>query len=549
MSDQDKLLAALQATREGYDEESVLHQFLIDAYSGGGGFRNGQVPSVEAPYWGRAAHEYGTSWYEEYKSGLPKYAHRKGGQAEQTWSHLTAFYGEDAAEYRDRIDNSVYNNLVAPIVEIVNSYLTETAPTRTGLTPDLERWVPSVTPLRHTLDRYAASVLLRGQICGWVVTVADTPAEDQGPSLATSKGPYLSMFWPQQVLDYDLDDDGRIVALKLCTKHYLPRADLLSPQVEAHRYTLWYPDHWERYTVVEHEDERTGKEEYEIQPKEAGPNRLGRVPATIFRWRDLLCDPVRGQPQILTVAQLARDLYNAESERRHLHRANAFNMLVVPGSEGGGSPDGTVETGPGNFTTESKDTAGITRFIGPDKGPFESYETLCTERKGDIYDAALLDRGISRQAETAEARRLRFQRTNMMLRSGANALSEWERETLILVGLLQGAPEESLQRITITRKQDYAVQQFSDTLEAVLKVNDLPMAPECTAEVVNRVVVDELLADLPDDRRKALRLANERHATKQAETPLPAAPPAPSPMPPASPADPPAAQAQPAQGA
>jgi hypothetical protein len=547
--EKEKLLAALQATREGYAEEAILNQFLVDAYTGGGGFRNGQVPSVEAPYWGRAAYEYGESWYQEYQSGLPHYAHRKKGQAKQTWSHLTAFYGEDSAEYRDRIDNSVYNNLVEPIVSITHSYLTEEPPTREGLTPDLERWLPSVTPLRLSMDRFCASVLLRGQICGWLVTVADTPATDQGPSLATSKGPYLSMFWPQQVLDFDTDDDGRLVYVKLCTKHYLPRASFMEPKVPAHRYTMWYPDRWERYTVVEIPDEKGGEPKYEILPPEGGFNKLARVPATIFRWRDLLCDPVRGQPQILTVAQLARDLYNAESERRHLHRANAFNMLVMPGGADG-APDGGADVGPGNYLTETKDTQGISRFIGPSTGPFESYESLCGERKGDVYDAALIDRGVSKQQETAEARRLRFQRTNMMLRAGALALDEWERETLILVGMLQGASEESLQKITITRKRDYAVQQFSDTLEAVLKVNDLPMAPECLAEVVNRVVVDELLADLPDERREELRALNEKHAAEQAKAPPPAPPvPPPSSIPPAPPADPPAAPAEPAQGA
>lgn len=548
--DNDKLLEALQAKREGYEEESILHQFLVDAYTGGGGFRNGQVPCVEAPYWGRAAHAYG-AWLDEFRDGPPPYQHRQGKAAEQTWSHLTAFYGEDAAEYRDRIDNSVYNNLVQPIVEITHSFLTEEAPIRVGLTPDLERWQKRVTPLGHSLDRYCASVLLRGQICGWNVTVADTPAA-QGASLATSKGPYLSLFWPQQVLDFDQDDDGHLIFLKLCTKHYLPRKSFLDEKIEAYRYTLWYPDRWERYTVIEHEEEGAGgKDEYEVLAPEGGPNRLGRVPATIFRWRELLSDPVRGQSQIGTVAQLARDLYNAESERRHLHRANAFSMLVVPGSAAG-APDGGVDAGPGNFLTETEDQKGIARFIGPSAAPFESYETICDERKRDIYDAALLDRGISRQAETAEARRLRFQRTNMMLRSGANALSEWERETLILVGLLQGASEEVLERIVITRRQDYAVQQFSDTLEAVLKVNELPMAPECLAEVVNRVVVDDLLGDLPDDKRKALRAANERHAAEKAPPPAPPAPPqtsSPSSPPPAPPADPPAAQAQPAQGA
>ena len=541
--DKDKLIAALQATREGYEEESVLHQFLIDAFQGGGGFRNGQVPSVEAPYWGRAAHEYGSAWYDQFADGPPGYSHRKGKAAQQTWSHLTAFYGEDRAEYRDRVDNSVYLNLVGPIVEVVNSYLTEEPPAREGLTLDLEGWLPSVTPLGMSMDRLCPTVLLRGQVVGWCVTLVDTPATDQGPSLATSKGPYVSPFWPQQVLDWDLDDDGRIVALKLRTEHRLPRADLLSPALCAERDTPWYPDRCLPYAVVG-ENESTGgaPSECEIVGREGGRNALGRVPATIFRWRPLLCDPVRGQPQILTAAQLARDLFNAESERRHLHRQQAFSQLVIPGGPPG-ADQGTAEVGTGNFTTEDKDTKGITRFVGPSATPFESYDKLIEGRKGDIYDVALLDRGISRQAETAEARRLRFQRTNMMLRSGAQALSEWEKQTLILVGLLQGASEEELQRITITRKDDYAVQQFSDTLEAALKVNDLPMAPECVAEIVNAVVVDDLLGNLPDDRRAELRALNEKHAAQKAAPPTPPALPVAPPVPPASPAPSPAALA------
>ncbi len=517
-----KLLAALRATRELYAQEGILHQFLVDATTGGGGFRNGQVPSMEAPYWGRAAYAYGDAWLDWYESDLPKYEHRDGTAAKQTWSYLTAFYGEDAAEYADRVNNSVYLNLVEPVVELVNSFITEDEPTRTNLPDQLIGWMPKANALGNSLSDVAQDVLMRGQIVGWCFTITDLPSA-QGTSLADSRPPFVSVYWPQQALDWRIDAEGRLVAIKVCARVFLPGASLLEPAVPVLQYTLWYPDRWERYTTTE-ADPNDPQAEPKLLSAETGPNPFGRVPVSIFRWRKPVSgDPIKGQPQILTVAQLARDLFNSQSERRHLHRQQAFGLLVVPGSEPGGSPDGTVEASPGNFVTESSETEGITRYVSPTGVPFEAYKTLADEAKSDIYDVAMLDRGLSRQAETAEARRLRFRRTNAMLRRGAQNLDAWEKDVLTLVGIGLNLAPALLDKIVVHRKEDYSVQSFTEVLESALKVNDLPMAPESLAAIVN-AAMRAVLTDATEEDLRRLEKLNLAAIKKLKAQPPPAAP-------------------------
>lgn len=561
---QDDLASRLLATRAGFDEEGILHQFLVDSYTGGGGFRCGLVPSVEAPFWGRAAYEYGN--YATWLVDQPQFNRRRQGPAQQTNSWLTAFYGEDDAEYWDRINNSVYVNFVSPIVGITHAFLMGTDPIREGIPPLLADWSQRVTPLRQSLQDVKKRCTLRGQLVGWCVALMDLPEGPAPTSLAEAEQrghrPMVSLFWPQQVLDYDLSPKGELLALKVITDFQAPRESLLHPKQQLRRVTCWYPSHWERWTLTLVSGPQTGggQPQYKVLSRdpETGPNPFGRVPAAIFRWQETVgSDPVRGEPQILSIAHLSRDIYNRMSERRHMLRAQTFGQLVGPdvlSANQGGGQDGGAETGPTNLLLEpipsgpgSPDGRGVWRYISPDGAPLEAYRTVIDEGKADMFDMAVIDRGTSRVAETAEGRRLRFQRTNAMLASVARNLDYWETEVLRLAGLAYGIPPSVLEGITVHHKDDYSVQQFSDTLEEALKVNDLPMAPEVLAAVVSRVI-DECLTNLSAADRQRLKDINERFLVEQAaaKNKAEAAPPAPPPAAPpgeASPAADPPAQA------
>src|SRR5689334_15652403 len=106
-SDKDKI-AQLRSTRPGFDEEGKLHRFLIDSYTGGGGFANGRVPTPYAPFFSRAAYEYSYQWMAFFNAPIQEQQDRK--RAQQQWSYLLPFHGESQAEYKNRVNNSTYSN-------------------------------------------------------------------------------------------------------------------------------------------------------------------------------------------------------------------------------------------------------------------------------------------------------------------------------------------------------------------------------------------------------------------------------------------------------
>src|SRR5262249_25880088 len=96
------LLRQLRATRAGFAEESLMHNFLLDAYVGCGGFQNGLIPSPDAPFWGRRAYERGRSRWLEMRTTLMAAPQRKGEAqpaAQSALSYLVAFHGEDTDSY------------------------------------------------------------------------------------------------------------------------------------------------------------------------------------------------------------------------------------------------------------------------------------------------------------------------------------------------------------------------------------------------------------------------------------------------------------------
>ena len=547
--DEQALIDRLRSTRVGFREEGKLHRFLLDSYTGGGGFANGRVPTPNAPFFSRAAYEYSYQWMAFFNAPV-ELTTQRGKAAQQQWSYLLPFHGESQAEYINRVNNSTYSNPVEPIVNVTHAFLMENDAQREGLPPLLSKWSERVSLMGQTIRQYMDGVLMRGQLAGWCATGADLPDGPELGSLAESiaagKVPFLSVYWPQQIYDYDLDGAGNFTAIKVSQWHELPRRSMLDRKELAERITLWYPDHWERYEIVE--DIPTSdnapdkifptKPKAELRDVKTGPNPFGKVPFCIFRWKKPLSDdPIKGQPQIGTIAHIARDLFNLESELRHQLRTQVFATLVVPQSNSG-STQGTVEMGVGNFLeepwngVEGQTAKGLTRFIAPPVAPADTYQKEIEESKRDAYRTSLIDPGQSRQAETAEARKLRFRQTNALLGSIASNLDQHEQEIFALVAIPFGIPEQKAREIVIKRKQDYALAHIIDeVIECVTGLltkisSDLP--PEAKSVLVIKAL-RAVLTDVSDEDMAEIEQAVKDHIQAEADKPAqPPPPPAPA---------------------
>lgn len=548
------LIEALRSTRPGFVEEGRLHKLLVDSYTGGGGFSNGRVPTPPVPFWGLSAYQDAQHWEAWLSgSGRPSRSDKKAKEApEDSPSYLIAYYGENALEYRDRVDNSVYTNVVEPIVNVTHAFLMETDASRKNLGPLRTKWLNHVTLSGDSMREFMDSVLLRAQLTGWCLILADTP-EDVSANLAESmnKGavPFLSAYWPQQVLDYDTDRSGKITGLKLSTWHELERKSMLEPKRLAERITIWTATTWERWEIVDDDEDKDpsrepppvvgGRRVQVLMPRTDGkrkinehkgpvPHKFGRVPGVVCRWaKPPNDDPVKGHPQIATIAQIARKLYNLESERDDQLRKQTFGVLVVPTAtkEGNDEQNGQLDIGTGNYFEEPWGALGLTRYIAPPGTPLEAYDRTIERKTLDAYRTAAIDPGLSRQAETAEARKIRFRQTNALLAAVAARLDRAEVEVLRLVGGVFGeVSDPDADKVEVKRKDDYAiVHVVGEIVDSVNKALEFPLHPKTKAAVVN-AGIRSLLTDLSDEAMAELEALNEKFIVDEANKPPPAPP-------------------------
>ncbi len=482
------IIDRLHIQRDDYDEEEIIHRFWVDSYTGSGGFRNGQVPSPPAPFWGRAQYEYGSSWLSAYTApGLVI------GPARQTWSYLVPFRNEDQMSYNDRVNSSVYHNPIEPIVNVTHSFLMSEDAVRENLPPVLEAWLRDVDGNGHDMHTVSKEVLKKTQLVGRVFTLVDLPSYT-GKNLAESKqlriAPRLVNYWPQDILDYDLDADGCLTAIKIISHHEMTRQSMLDDKRIVERITIWTRDKWERWEIIK--NPRTGEQMLnpDLTPEEhTGINYLGVVPVVICTWQNPVGDGrnTRGIPQLATISQMARALHNRQSEFDFNLRQSTFAQLVVPGDPGGDSDSNVIEAGPANALTEDADTKNLTRYIAPPGTIATTYQKELERLISTIYRTSHMDRGDSTHPETAESRQLRFMETNAIFAEVADNLDTWELDIYAIVAMAYRLDPKELATTICRRKRQYAVTDLEKTMNAAIKARSLPIGPVGIATMTKRI--------------------------------------------------------------
>lgn len=452
-----KLIRALRATRAGFAEERLMHNFLLDAYVGCGGFQNGLIPSPDAPFWGRRAYERGRSRWLQNRAFLMAPPQKKGeakAAVQSELSYLVAFHGEDTDSYFDRIKTSAYHNPCEKIIRVTSSLLFQNDAQRTHLPQDIINWLPNVDRRLRDMNHLCRNVALRGQIFGWGATLVDMPKAQAGSfaeSLDQGLLPYCIPLCPQEILDWDMLPDGTLSAVKVTTMHEHRRVSLFDLKLWEEHFLLIYPDRWERYVVLmppadcmqDTDDPEAGRLYY----TETGPNFFGCVPLSFFAWDEGLGGISSfGLPQIFSVAKAAFDLFNQNSELRRLLRDQTFATLVTPAARG--SVKGNLPLGTGNFITERQEDRGITRFIAPPGHTTTAYEKRMEGTSETLHQMAGIDSGSKKAgSETAEAMRIRFQQTEAMLFNAATNLENFELGLLRYAGRAMHLQDSVLRRM------------------------------------------------------------------------------------------------------
>jgi hypothetical protein len=375
-----------------------------------------------------------------------------------------------------------WENICKALLDAKRQALFRKPPTRTIGNPAYQRLVEdfwsNVDGKETHLDDWLPHAWTPAALLGHAAVVFDWTEGET----AAGAVPYLALYDATGVVDWAVDDRGRLLEVRLLedpprrsVKDPLPTR-LLSRIVNA-----------------------TQSEIADGTLIRRIPHRLGRIPVALLAAQRLPQSPVIGA-SVVGDPRTFVDYYNLISENRELLRFVMFPILNIPI---GTVPVETVQGWLGDATgvQHAMFTPEPAQLIEPDG---KSVEAFMAERQALLRTMFRLANvqweSDSRDAESAEALRLKASAMNDSLSGYADELQKFEYELLELLfrfryGAEQWEREYDAAQIAIVYPDRFDLQSFEDLLAQAQAAMTLELGPTFTAEQKKRLV-RELLPDL-----------------------------------------------------
>lgn len=381
--DDEERKKILARTHPLYADKAASWQVFLDAYEGSGGFENGD--------------------------------------------YLWKYPREEPAEFEARQTQARYHNYAKALVNLYVRHVFHDGVDRQTKDEGLSAWWTNVDGAGTTIDdlmRRAAHLALAMGHDGILVDKTAAPAT--GPSKADEHARVVAtVFTPLNIKDWRIVRD-ELVALKL--EEAIESADLLekdedeTDDAERHQYLLWSKtDGFLR--VDEHGAivEQPGRQGFDAPP-------LGLVPFTVLRPEASAAHPFLGQ-SLLGNANLFKALFNRCSEEDEVLRAGSFSMLTVSVPKDTDVEKVKAQVGSEVGSTRAIIAEGTITYTGPDQAVPAAVRDAIKHLVQEIYRMAHVgEQRDSREAESAEAIRLKQTELNEMLTGLAAALTRCEND-------------------------------------------------------------------------------------------------------------------------
>jgi len=497
----------LRAKREGYRDEAVFHKFLIDAYLGTGGFA-GKVKPPTYGYLGRAAEVYSS---DTLNKGLVQVDQ----DGAEVTSYLDRFHREDEAKYAARQDVAYYLNYVAPIQDLLLSYVEKNPISRSEeAKARLEKWLQDCDGLGTSWEVMRHEVIdPRAALLGYCPVLIDAPAAPPGLTRGQAQKlqirPKALPLFPSNLLDWQVSEEGRVEWIKVVTIERR-RASPFEPALTVERYAIWFP---ERVIVQEVHIDEDGQET--LQPPVETRHTFGQVPIVFFRHRPSPQSKIRGVSMVGAVAVIARRLFNCLSELDEHLRGQVFALLQVPVDSIENLPNLIV--GVHNAAALLDSAKHEYKYVSPPQSVADTYEARIEALIKEVYRIARVEfTKPTGNAQSGISRAFEFEQTNRGLADFAGQLARGDQETLRLVAKVFGASPGVIESIRSTPPDNFRVEDLAGDLDNVIKAVSLTLGPTAEMILVLRLL-ERMLPNLTDEERAAIESELEEFKNRKVQ--------------------------------
>lgn len=475
-------------------------------------------------------------WVEDVRDGRPEYRRDLVGRG---GSYLLPHEREDPTDYAERLRCAYGLDISGPVVDKYVSAVYARPVKREGVAPAL---LDDMDRAGTAADEFFADVARWVGVYSRAFVVSDLPrrqatgdvtyAEEKA---ARGGAPYSWLCHPQNVLDWSLDDYGRVTGAVIVEgtepAPFNPRAERQEPRriVRA-----WWPDRFELYSL---DDENQGT------LLEEGPNPHGFVPVVPIVFRPVegrFADDLCGRSLIHGVAPVQLQILQLLSFISEYHRNCGFPQLWTPSMMGREiRPETEVVMGAKKVLAYDRE-AGVPLWLSP---PVDQVQELRAQVEW-LVQRAMESAGVARRAaqsdQVSSGDALSWEWLDFGFLAGAFAATMEDAERKVhaqRAAIARGAGDYRPEDIEVAYPREFRPQDATDLLDEMQRVVDLGLTGafrrEALAHSARRYlahlppaeldsVIGEMSADDADEQatRKALDAKLRERAAEPAAPPL-----------------------------
>ena len=405
--------------------------------------------------------------WELYKAAV------KGGESFINSNNLFSHRLEDATDYDERLERAYYLNFCEAIPSIYNSYIFKE---RIERAPDplLEQFRANVDRRGTSISEFVARIGFFSKVYGAMHVLVDMPAtKTENPKITRRYAkenniyPYCSLIYPEQLVDWSLDEDGNFRWVIIKSTYYLDEDPSVERQEKDH-YKLITPKEWR---IVDEDDNPA---ELSEGIPNSGPNKLGFVPIITLYHRDLDNDKI-GESILKDVVYVNRAILNWCSCIDEQIERQTFSQLIVPddGSLGEASETGDDplrRIGTSSAWTFPADATNPPQFISPSTQSIETVWNLVVDHIKEIFRISGLigsseDLYVSRSGRAAQ---MGFLGVNSALAETAKRYQQFENEISSVAYTQLGKDPSTFEEVKYPDSFDLGT--LEDEIDAFFKV-------------------------------------------------------------------------------
>lgn len=363
----------------------------------------------------------------------------------------------------------------------------------------LEQWWQNVDGLGTTIDAWMAQAWLRAAVFGHAVILLDRPMAT-AQTAADAPAPYLRLYTPLDLIDWLVDDAGKLLSVRLLES--VPRATY--DATEGSQVREITPEGWR---VIERDQVgRLGD-----VTAEGAHDYQGELPIVVLYGKRRPLSTLIGQ-SILGDPAVYVDDYNLSSEIRELLRKQTFGILNIPLGTGPDAvqPDqAKAMLGESSGTINVAFTPAAAQYLSPDSANVTIYQAEREEVRRTMFRLAGLPwEGDSRDAEAADSRRIKREDLNQTLARYADEVQTAERA---IAQLFFRAHFGS--RWQVEWKADTPVVSYPDTFDSEVLDDLITRAQlamglrlgKTAGDLIKASVVEKLLPNLDETTKNAIQ--------------------------------------------